>query len=122
VAEDLCGYFCVPADNRDLNYATFFSEGRAEVALKEDINRRIKNEKKFETWKDLPNGGRVYCYEVKGHHGWTARYVKEVDTSELTVRFYQEIYNNSGQLVEVHEKYPIDKGHERVEGGKPYED
>jgi hypothetical protein len=76
----------------------------------------------FETWKDLPNGGRVYWYEVKGHHGWTARYVKEVDIFELTVRFYQEIYNNSDQLVEVHEKYPVDKGHEKVEGGEPYED
>jgi len=38
VAEDLGGYFRVPADNRDLNYASFFSEGRAEVALKEDYN------------------------------------------------------------------------------------
>ena len=38
VAEDLGGYFRVPADNRDLNYAAFFSEGRAEVALKVDYN------------------------------------------------------------------------------------
>lgn len=38
VAEDLGGYFRVPADNRDLNYAAFFSEGRAEVSLKEDYN------------------------------------------------------------------------------------
>ena len=38
VAEDLGGYYRVPADNRDLNYAAFFSEGRAEVALKEDYN------------------------------------------------------------------------------------
>ncbi len=38
VAEDLGGYFRVPADNRDLNYAAYFSEGRAEVSLKEDYN------------------------------------------------------------------------------------
>ena len=38
VAEDMGGYFRVPADNRDLNYAAFFSEGRAEVAMKEDYN------------------------------------------------------------------------------------
>lgn len=38
VAEDLGGYFRVPADNRDLNYAAFFSEGRQEVSLKEDYN------------------------------------------------------------------------------------
>ena len=38
VAEDLGGYFRVPADNRDLNYAMYFSEGREEVSAKEDYN------------------------------------------------------------------------------------
>jgi len=38
VAEDLGDYYRVPADNRDLNYASYFSEGRSEVALKEDYN------------------------------------------------------------------------------------
>ncbi len=38
VAEDLGGYFRVPADNRDLNYSQYFSEGREEVAVKEDYN------------------------------------------------------------------------------------
>jgi len=38
VAEDLGGYYRVPADNRDLNYAAFFSEGREEISLKEDYN------------------------------------------------------------------------------------
>ncbi len=38
VAQDLGGYYRVPADNRDLNYAAFFSEGREEVSLKEDYN------------------------------------------------------------------------------------
>ncbi len=28
----------MPADNRDLNYAAFFSEGCEEVSLKEDYN------------------------------------------------------------------------------------
>jgi len=37
-------------------------------------NRRRKNEEKFGSWQDLPDGGRVYFYEVQGHHGWTARY------------------------------------------------
>lgn len=37
--------------------------------------------------------------------------MKEVDSSERTVRFYQEIYDGTGRLVEVHEKYPEDKGH-----------
>jgi len=38
VAEDLGGYYRVPADNRDLNYSAYFSEGREEVALKNDYN------------------------------------------------------------------------------------
>jgi len=38
VAEDLGGYYRVPADNRDLNYEAYFSKGREEVSLKEDYN------------------------------------------------------------------------------------
>ena len=79
-------------------------------------NRRRKNEKKFGSWRDLPGGGRVYSYEVQGHHGWTARYLKEVNASGVTVRFWQEIYDNHGHLNEIHEKPPVDKGHEKVEG------
>ncbi|WP_242392041.1 polysaccharide biosynthesis protein [Anaeromyxobacter oryzisoli] len=37
-AEDLGGYFRVPADNRDLNYALYFSEGKQDVSRKEDYN------------------------------------------------------------------------------------
>jgi len=38
VAKDLGGYFRVPADNRDLNYALYFSEGREDVTHREDYN------------------------------------------------------------------------------------
>jgi UDP-N-acetylglucosamine 4,6-dehydratase/5-epimerase len=38
VAEDLGGYYRVPADNRDLNYSSYFSEGREDIALKNDYN------------------------------------------------------------------------------------
>jgi len=79
--------------------------------------KRRKNERKFGSWEDLPDGGRRYFYDVKGRYGWTARYVKEVDAFERTIRFWQEIYDESGRLVEVHEKYPIDKGHQKIEGG-----
>ncbi|NLH15139.1 MAG: polysaccharide biosynthesis protein [Phycisphaerae bacterium] len=37
-AEDRGGYFRVPADTRDLNYASFFSEGQPEVSILEDYN------------------------------------------------------------------------------------
>jgi len=38
VAEDLGGYYRVPADNRDLNYESYFSKGCEEISLKEDYN------------------------------------------------------------------------------------
>jgi UDP-glucose 4-epimerase len=38
VAQDLGGYFRVPADNRDLNYALYFSEGREDVKEHADYN------------------------------------------------------------------------------------
>lgn len=48
--------------------------------------------------------------------GWKARYVKEVDANEVTVRFYQETFDEMEKLIEVHHKYPIDQGHKKVEG------
>jgi hypothetical protein len=77
-------------------------------------NRR-ENEKKFGSWKDLPTGGRRYFLDVPGLHGWMARYVKELDSEEQTVRFLQEIYDDNRRFVEIHEKYPIDKGHTKIE-------
>jgi hypothetical protein len=71
-----------------------------------------RNERKFGSWLDLPGGGRRYFFEVKGRSGWYARYVKEVDAGETTVRFYQEVYD--GKLREIHHKYPIDQGHQQV--------
>lgn len=53
---------------------------------------------------------------IQGRHGWKARYVKEGDANEVTVRFYQEMHDETGTLVEVHHKYPIDPGHQKVEG------
>jgi hypothetical protein len=37
-------------------------------------------------------GGRRYWHEVQGRRGWRARYVKQVDSEETVVRFWQEIY------------------------------
>jgi hypothetical protein len=83
-----------------------------------DARRRQQNERKFGAWRDLPDGGRAYSFEVKGRSGWRARYVKEVDAEELTVRFFQEVLDGEGRLREVHEKYPVDLGHRLVEGEK----
>jgi hypothetical protein len=78
-------------------------------------NRRL-NEKKFPHWQKLSHGGRRYWLEIKGKHGWKARYVKEVDSMEETVAFYQEIFDGKGNLVEIHKKFPVDKGHRKVKG------
>ncbi len=80
-------------------------------------NRRL-NERKFPHWQKLYHGGRRYWLEIKGKHGWKARYVKEVDSMEETVAFYQEIFDGKGNLVEIHEKFPVDKGHRKVKGDK----
>ena len=48
------------------------------------------------------------------HLHTAARYLKEVDASETTLRFWQEIYDDQNRLVEVHEKYPVDKGHRKL--------
>lgn len=76
--------------------------------------RREQNERKFSDWVTLPDGGRKYWFEVKGKSGCKARYVKEVNINEETARFYQKIYNAKGVLVEIHEKFPVDKGHIRI--------
>jgi hypothetical protein len=73
--------------------------------------KRQLNEKKFSSWHDLPDGGRRYFLEVKGKHGWNARYIKEVDHFEKTIKFYQEIFDQNGILIEIHEKFPEDRGH-----------
>ena len=51
---------------------------------------------------------------MTGRLGWLARYVKVVDASEQTERFWQEIYDETGILREIHEKYPVDKGHQKA--------
>ena len=79
-----------------------------------DKNKRKENERKFGTWEELPEGGRRYSYEIKGRYNFTARYVKDVDAIEKTLRFYQEIYNSSGILIEIHQKYPEDTGHKKA--------
>jgi hypothetical protein len=79
-----------------------------------DERKRQQNERKFGNWTVLPDGGRRYWLDVLGRTGWLARYVKEVNAEEETMRFYQEIYDEAGRLVEVHGKYPVDKGHQSV--------
>ena len=80
------------------------------------MTSRDQNERKFPNREELPDGGRRYWLDILGRQGWRARYVKEVDAEETTLRFYQQIYDSDGKLVEVHEKYPVDRGHQKVAG------
>ncbi len=80
--------------------------------------KRYLNERKFPNWEKLNNGGRKYWLEIEGKHGWKARYVKEVNAREETLKFYQEIFNDKGILMEIHEKFPVDKGHRELEDEK----
>jgi hypothetical protein len=84
--------------------------------LGEIEKRRSQNEKKFSRWEELPGSGRKYWDEVAGKFGFNASYVKEVNESEETVRFYQETYDDGGNLIEVHKKFPEDLGHRRLKG------
>ena len=78
------------------------------------MSTRMQNEKKFGRWEELPGDGRRYWIDIAGRQGWRARYVKEVDTNERTLRFWQEVYDDQSKLTEIHEKYPVDKGHQKA--------
>ena len=78
------------------------------------MNAQTQNERKLGQWEELPEGGRRYWMDIQGRQGWCARYVKVVDTNEMTLRFWQEVYDDQGKLVEIHEKYPVDKGHRKA--------
>ena len=80
-----------------------------------NINKRQENEKKFPNFEELPDGSRKYWFEIEGRMGWKAKYFKTVDHDEQTISFWQEIFDETGILVEVHEKYPVDKGHTKIE-------
>jgi hypothetical protein len=75
---------------------------------------RKQNERAFPQWEELPDGGRIYFRKISGRSGGFARYCKEVNAAEKTVRFWQEIYNRDGKLVARHEKFPLDSGHKNV--------
>lgn len=42
--------------------------------------------------------GRIYSFEIFGKLGWKAKYLKEVDREEVTIRFWQEVYDQNNIL------------------------
>jgi len=78
------------------------------------VSTRAKNEGWFPDWVELSEGGRLYRREIAGRSGGSAKYFKQVDADEKTVRFWQEIYDQHSRLIEGHEKYPVDLGHQKL--------
>lgn len=78
------------------------------------MSTRNANEKRFKYWKETQNGGRLYSRRINGQQGWYALYLKETDKDDNTIRFWQEIYDRENNLVEIHEKYPMDRGHKKL--------
>lgn len=79
---------------------------------------RKENERAYPNWETLPGGGRRYWRERPGgDFGW-CRYVKIVDKDETTISFVQEIYDDEGNLIELHHKYPVDDGHQHLVKGQ----
>lgn len=76
---------------------------------------REQNEHDYMHWQELPDGGRCYWLDVPGRVRGFARYIKIVDTNEITQSFVQEIYDEHGRLTGRHQKYPIDTGHQIIE-------
>lgn len=52
-AEDMGEFFRIPADNRDLNYNQYFSEGEKDIAKIEDYHSHNTNQKDVEGMKKL---------------------------------------------------------------------
>ena len=75
---------------------------------------REQNEKRFKNWENLPDGGRRYWSDRKGAEQGFQRVVKIVDANEITLQLVQEIYNDAGMLIERHQKYPEDTGHQKL--------
>jgi hypothetical protein len=78
---------------------------------------REQNERRFLEWEDLPDGGRRYVRRIAGRVSGYALCIKIVDSDENTVQLVQEIYNEQGQLIGRHQKYPEDTGHEVIDPG-----
>ena len=52
-AEDMGGFFRIPADNRGLNYSSYFSEGEKELSTIKDYNSHNTEQKDIEGIKQL---------------------------------------------------------------------
>jgi hypothetical protein len=73
---------------------------------------QLEREQKYLFYTQFRSGSRTY-YTAKelGRVSGSSRYALHVDASENVVWFRQEIFDDAGNLVEVHVKRPVDTGH-----------
>ena len=81
--------------------------------------RRQRNERDWPDWEDLPANRRRYWIRRQGREwGWQILFKEVVfdpkTQLEETARMWQEIYANDGRLVESHQKFPVDTGHQKL--------
>jgi UDP-N-acetylglucosamine 4,6-dehydratase len=65
-AEDMGDFYRVPADNRDLNYAQYFSEGETDLASIEDYHSHNTQQQGVEGMKKLLSGLPLIKKEIFG--------------------------------------------------------
>lgn len=82
---------------------------------------RQQNERRYPQWLDLPDGGRRYVRTITGRDAGFARYIKTVDANETTTSIIQEVYDDGGRLIGIHQKFPVDTGHINVTGSEDLE-
>lgn len=64
--EDMGGFYRIPADNRDLNYARYFSEGEQDVSIIEDYHSHNAEQQGVEGMKKLLSNLSLIRKEVFG--------------------------------------------------------
>ncbi len=66
-AEDMGDFYRIPADNRDLNYAKYFSEGNSEINTVHDYHSHNTIQKNVEELKELLLKLPLLQNEIHGH-------------------------------------------------------
>ena len=66
VADDLEGFYRVPADNRDLNYDKYFEDGDKKLSSDEEYNSHNTDRLTIEQIKDKATNCLIFNDELKG--------------------------------------------------------
>ena len=65
-AEDMGDFFRIPSDNRDLNYAKYYSEGEKDISVVEDYHSHNAEQEGVEGLKKLISGLPLIRKEIFG--------------------------------------------------------